>query len=85
MQREISIQHQRIANETFIYIENNTAADSPLRRYTVAACASFSPEGFATVEIPYQLLKEFGLYMLRRENGLEAKKLKVSDYLVKED
>jgi hypothetical protein len=82
---EISIQHQRIANETFIYIENNTAADSPLRQYTVANCASFHHEAFATTDIPYQLSREFGSYMLRREKGLEAKILKVSDYLVKED
>jgi hypothetical protein len=82
---EISHKHQLIATHTFFYIENNTAADSPLRRYTVANCASYLHEDFATAEIPYQLLREFGLYMLRREKGLEAKKVKVSDYLVDED
>jgi hypothetical protein len=82
---DISIQHQRIANETFIYIENNTAADSPLRRYTMAACASFSPEDFATVEIPHQILREFGVYMLKRERGLEKKIFNILDYFVKED
>jgi hypothetical protein len=82
---EISNKYQLIATHTFFYIENNTAADSPLRRYTVANCASYLHEEFATAEIPYQLLREFGLYMLRRESGLEEKKVKVSDYLVKED
>ena len=82
---EISDKYKQIATQTFLYIENNTAADSPLRRYTVANCAKFVHEDFAKAEIPYQLLREFGLYMLRRERGLEAKKIKISDYLVKED
>ena len=50
---EISDQYQIVPIGPFRYIDNSTTADSPLRRYTVANCASLSVEAFATSEIPY--------------------------------
>ncbi len=46
--------YQRIVTQIFPYIENNTAADSPLRQYMLTICAAnFDPEDFAPPEIPY--------------------------------
>lgn len=78
--------YQRIVTQIFPYIENNTAADSPLRQYMLTICAAnFDPEDFAPPEIPYQLLREFGVYMLKRKLELDSPEWGVSDYLVKED
>ena len=69
------------------WIYDNTGPDSALRRYTIASLATINVDNFPSFadDIPKEMWVDFGMYMLRREKGLEKKNPKVSDYYVKED
>jgi len=84
---DLSVKSNAIVTKIYSWIYENTASGSLLRRHTIANLATFNIYQFTvdTYQYPHELLVEFGLYMLKREKGLEKKELAISDYLVKED
>lgn len=84
---DINVKSNSVNTTTLHYIYENTAADSPLRRYSVVNCATMATAALREKPdyLPHQMLLDFSRFLLDRHGRIEEETLDISDYFVKED